>query len=99
MNASPGRGFVHDTLIHDIVATGEALLSQRFGGNQVLTEVKVLSGSGNAVVFTCPGDAVALPATTIRGLKIRAGGGEHFGAGQSDSGNSGLPVHDQHERG
>ncbi|WP_314859716.1 phosphotransferase [uncultured Corynebacterium sp.] len=51
MNASPGRGFVHDTLIHDIVATGEALLSQRFGGNQVLTEVKVLSGSGNAVVL------------------------------------------------
>ena len=51
MNASPGRGFVHDTLIHDIVATGEALLSQRFGGNQVLTEVKVLSGSGNAVVY------------------------------------------------
>ncbi|MDO4631727.1 MAG: phosphotransferase [Corynebacterium sp.] len=46
MNASPSH-----ELIHDIVATGEALLSQRFGGAQTLSDVKVLSGSGNAVVL------------------------------------------------
>ncbi|MDO5097803.1 MAG: phosphotransferase [Corynebacterium sp.] len=38
-------------LIRDIVITAEGLLSQRFGGNQSLTEVKELSGSGNAVVL------------------------------------------------
>lgn len=38
-------------LIRDIVITAEGLLSQRFGGNQSLTDVKELSGSGNAVVL------------------------------------------------